>query len=61
MKLARAAQPRFSIKELLWEVRMFRKVAPMFLVDDVERAIQFFQNVLGAKPSASLPKSPPYE
>ena len=40
---------------------MFQKVAPTFLVDDVERAIQFYQDVLGAKLSASLPKSPPYE
>lgn len=40
---------------------MFRKVALMFLVDDVGRAIHFYQDVLGAKLSASLPKSPPYE
>jgi catechol 2,3-dioxygenase-like lactoylglutathione lyase family enzyme len=38
-----------------------RKIATVFLVDDVGRAIQFYKDVLGAKLSASLPKSPLYE
>jgi catechol 2,3-dioxygenase-like lactoylglutathione lyase family enzyme len=40
---------------------MFRKIAPIFLVDDVRRAIRFYKDVLGAKLSASLPRSPLYE
>jgi len=60
-KLAWAARPQFSIKEPPREAKMFRKIAPIFLVDDVRRAIRFYKDVLGAKLSASLPKSPPYE
>jgi catechol 2,3-dioxygenase-like lactoylglutathione lyase family enzyme len=48
-KLARAARPQFSV------------IATVFLVDDVGRAIRFYKDVLGAKLSASLPKSPLYE
>lgn len=40
---------------------MFRKLGPMFLVGDVERAARFYQEVLGAVLVASLPDEPPYE
>ena len=42
-------------------VMMFRKVAPMLLVENVDRVVRFYREVLGAKLSASLPESPPFE
>ncbi|MGY4707785.1 VOC family protein [Candidatus Bipolaricaulota sp. J31] len=40
---------------------MFRKLAPMFLVGDVERAARFYREVLGGKLAAVYPEQPPYE
>jgi len=42
-------------------VMMFRKVAPMLLVEDVDRVVRFYREVSGAKLSASLPETPPFE
>jgi len=43
------------------EANVFRKVAPMLLVDDVERGIRFYREVLGAKLVAVHPQKPPHE
>lgn len=40
---------------------MFRKVAPMLLVDEVERGIRFYCEVLGGKVSTVYPEEPPHE
>lgn len=40
---------------------MFRKVAPMLLVDDVDRGIRFYHDVLGGKVTAVHPEGPPHE
>ncbi len=43
------------------EVRMFRKVAPMLLVEGVERGIRFYCEVLGGRLAAVYPEQPPPE
>lgn len=40
---------------------MYKKVAPMLLVDDVDKAVAHYQEVFGAKLQYSLPKTSPYE
>ena len=40
---------------------MFRAVTPMLLVDDVNKAVAFYQDVLGARLRYSLPQNPPFE
>ena len=40
---------------------MYQKVSPMFLVDDVDKAVEFYKQAFEAKLSASLPKTPPLE
>lgn len=40
---------------------MYQKVAPMFLVKNVDEVADWYRNVLGAKLHASLPKNPPFE
>ncbi len=40
---------------------MYKKVAPMFLVDDVDKAVGFYKDVFGAKLQYSLPDKPPFE
>ncbi len=40
---------------------MYRKVAPMLLVDDVDKALAYYREVFDAKLQYSLPKNPPYE
>jgi len=40
---------------------VFKKVAPMFLVDDVNKAVEWYENVLGAKLEASFPENPPFK
>ena len=40
---------------------MYRKVAPMFLVDDVDKSVRLYQDVFGAKLQHSLPDKPPFE
>ena len=40
---------------------MYNRVAPMFLVDDVDKAMRFYQDVIGAKLQYSLPDKPPFE
>ena len=40
---------------------MYRKVAPMFLVDDVDKAVRLYQEVFEAKLQHSLPDKPPFE
>jgi len=40
---------------------MYKKVAPMFLVDDVDKAVSFYQEVFGARLRHSLPDAPPFE
>ena len=39
---------------------MFRKVTPILLVDDVDRGIRFYRDVLGGKLSAVYPELPPH-
>ncbi len=40
---------------------MFQKVAPMFLVDNVDQAVAWYRDMLGAKLQHSLPGIPPLE
>lgn len=40
---------------------IFQKFAPMFLVDNIDKVVKWYQDVLGAEIFASLPKNPPYE
>jgi len=40
---------------------MYKKVAPMFLVDDVDKAMGFYKDVFGARLQYSLPDKPPFE
>ncbi len=40
---------------------MYQKVAPMLLVDDVDKAVTHYQDVFDAKLQYSLPKAPPFE
>ncbi len=40
---------------------MHLKVAPMFLVENVDEAVEWYKEVFGAKLQAALPKEPPYE
>jgi uncharacterized glyoxalase superfamily protein PhnB len=40
---------------------MYKKLAPMFLVDDVDKAVSFYQEVFGTRLRHSLPDAPPFE
>ena len=40
---------------------MYKKVAAMFLVDDVDKAADFYKEVFRAKLQYSLPDKPPFE
>jgi uncharacterized glyoxalase superfamily protein PhnB len=40
---------------------MCQKVAPMLLVDDVDKAVSHYREVFDAKLQYSLPKAPPYQ
>lgn len=40
---------------------MYRNIAPMFLVDDVDKAVAFYKDVFGAKLQHSLPDKPQFE
>jgi len=40
---------------------MYQKVAPMLLVEDVDEAVAWYEDMLEAKLHASLPKIPPFE
>jgi len=40
---------------------MFKNLAPMFLVDDVDEAIEWYKEVFDAKINATDPENPPYE
>jgi uncharacterized glyoxalase superfamily protein PhnB len=40
---------------------MYKKVAPMFLVDDADKAMRFYQEILGAKLQYNLPDKSPFE
>lgn len=40
---------------------MYNELAPMLLVDDVDAALAWYQDVLGAKLAYKLPDEPPYE
>lgn len=40
---------------------MYRELAPMLLVDDVDGALAWYQDVLGAKLQYKLPDDPPFE
>jgi uncharacterized glyoxalase superfamily protein PhnB len=40
---------------------MYQNVTPMLLVDDVDKAVAYYQEVFGAKLQYSLPKTLPYE
>jgi hypothetical protein len=52
----------------LWEfskkgmvLHMYRAFALMLLVDDVNKAVAWYQDILGAKLQYSMPKTPPFE
>jgi uncharacterized glyoxalase superfamily protein PhnB len=40
---------------------MYRAFALMLLVDDVNKAVAWYQDILGAKLQYSMPKTPPFE
>jgi len=40
---------------------MFKKLAPMFLVDNVDEVIEWYKKVFDAKIDATDPENPPYE
>ena len=40
---------------------MYQKVAPMFLVENVDKTVEWYKDIFGAKLQASLPKEPPFE
>jgi uncharacterized glyoxalase superfamily protein PhnB len=40
---------------------MYQKAAPMLLVDDVDKAVAYYQEVFGAELQYSLPENPPFE
>lgn len=40
---------------------MYQKMAPMFLVEDVDAALRWYQEIPGARLQHSLPKNPPFE
>jgi uncharacterized glyoxalase superfamily protein PhnB len=40
---------------------MYQKVAPMFLVDDVDKSVGFYKDVFDAKLQHSLPDKSPFE
>lgn len=40
---------------------MFKDLAPMFLVDDVDKVIEWYKEVFNAKINATDPENPPYE
>jgi uncharacterized glyoxalase superfamily protein PhnB len=40
---------------------MYNRIAPMFLVDDVDGVLGFYKEVFGAKLQYSLPDKPPFE
>ena len=40
---------------------MYQKVAPMLLVDDVDKAVAYYREVFDAKLQHSLSKNSPYE
>lgn len=40
---------------------MYKNLAPMLLVDDVDEALAWYQDVLGAKLAYKLPDDPPFE
>jgi uncharacterized glyoxalase superfamily protein PhnB len=40
---------------------MYNRIAPMFLVDDVDGVLGFYKDVFGAKLQYSLPDKPPFE
>ena len=40
---------------------MYKGLAPMLLVDDVDAALAWYQDVLGAKLQYKLPDNPPFE
>jgi len=40
---------------------MFKNLAPMFLVDNVDEAIKWYKEVFDAKINATDPENPPYE
>jgi len=39
---------------------MYQKVAPMFLIENVDRAVEWYRDIFGAKLQASFPKDPPF-
>ncbi|MFQ6015034.1 MAG: VOC family protein [Anaerolineae bacterium] len=40
---------------------MYHKVTPMFLVENVDKAVAWYGNTLGTELRHSLPKTPPFE
>jgi uncharacterized glyoxalase superfamily protein PhnB len=40
---------------------MYQKIAPMFLVDNVDKAVRFYQEVFDARLQYSLPDASPFE
>lgn len=40
---------------------MYHRVAPMFLVEDVDKAVEWYRDIFGAELQASLPKEPSFE
>jgi len=40
---------------------MYQKIAPMFLVENVDKVVEWYKDVFGAKFQASFPKEPPFE
>ncbi len=40
---------------------MYRKVAPMFLVENVDKSAEWYKGTFSARLQASLPKEPPFE
>jgi len=40
---------------------MYHRIAPMFLVEDVDKAAQWYAGIFGAKLLAKLPERPPFE
>jgi len=37
---------------------MYQKVVPMFLVENVDNAVEWYKDIFGAELQASLPKNP---
>jgi len=40
---------------------MYQKIVPMFLVEDVDAALLWYQETFGAKLQHNLPRNPPFE